>query len=490
MAQPAGLTSAGLAAFCCVVLILGAWLYLPSEMQDRGPRRIIFHSAFSAENIEEAGTVADSPRRAASLGAGAASKSHFSEEEQSHSDGHNDKATWPFEDKAFNEICKAQLWFSKYTAFHRNGLEALHRGEKLPVVAFRCHDTASLSFNETQEDIWCGGLGDRLPGIVSSFVLAVLSNRIFLMDWTLAPSAFEHNFINWEYESALANQPERSIFTRDVHHNPIAFLRILGNMESEGERPLDFDTISLIINRARATLLFDVNELPPKIDQVEMHHHQLTALGFQRENIFGCILRYLLQVPPRVKDEFRSYASILSDPDTLAIGIHIRTTDKAMFRNESLPLERYRNRFESAQEIERLHGSKYKRVVWLLLSDNDSLRQASVVEYGSKVMITHITPYHVNKFEHDMKRSNKHTAIVPPLRALETSIGEWWLYSLCDYFILDPWSGFSRTALFYSLKQGNIVVQTPEAHSRHETAPDFEFELITPLDVRAAGSGS
>lgn len=68
-------------------------------------------------------------------------------------------------------------WVTQYEMFHKNSVEKLSRGESVQALVYSCESN-------------CGGLGDRISGIISSFYAAVVMRRVFVIDsihpWPLA----------------------------------------------------------------------------------------------------------------------------------------------------------------------------------------------------------------------------------------------------------------------------------------------------------------
>ena len=62
-------------------------------------------------------------------------------------------------------------WLFKYEAKHAFDLKRLRKGESVKVLVYTCHGG-------------CGGLGDRLSGMLSAFYVAVATERLFLIDHT------------------------------------------------------------------------------------------------------------------------------------------------------------------------------------------------------------------------------------------------------------------------------------------------------------------
>ena len=110
-----------------------------------------------------------------------------------------------------NEKCVEKA-IEEYAAFHAHGIESIRAGKPVQVLVYECHGSQR-----------CGGLGNRLEGILSAFYVAVATRRVFVidshepfpLDETLEPSS-----INWNIMSLLNTRDHGSNETIDlIDHN-------------------------------------------------------------------------------------------------------------------------------------------------------------------------------------------------------------------------------------------------------------------------------
>ena len=126
-------------------------------------------------------------------------------------------------------------WFCEYATFHHEvtrPFPKLHA--KVKFLVYSCEDSG------------CGGLGDRISGIVSAFFLSVALNRVFLIEYTY-PFRLEETlipkFISWHRSINLAKLRSEEISLVDSQDKVLA-LEQLEDLELRG-----VPVIRLRINR-------------------------------------------------------------------------------------------------------------------------------------------------------------------------------------------------------------------------------------------------
>lgn len=84
-------------------------------------------------------------------------------------------------------------WIQWYKKFHADGLKSTNKNRRFLVFYCPGHDGG------------CGGYGNRMVGLISTFYLSILLDRIFLMHWG-GPEKFETfllpNQIDWTYDES------------------------------------------------------------------------------------------------------------------------------------------------------------------------------------------------------------------------------------------------------------------------------------------------
>ena len=64
-----------------------------------------------------------------------------------------------------------ETWLSEYITWHAQELQRLKAGEHVEILVYTCGP-----------DEFCGGIGDRISGILSTFYVAVVTKRLFMID--------------------------------------------------------------------------------------------------------------------------------------------------------------------------------------------------------------------------------------------------------------------------------------------------------------------
>ena len=111
--------------------------------------------------------------------------------------------------------------------------------------------------------------------------------------------------------------------------------------------PRHFKTVMLSINRGKTIVIMDN----------PYHSQYLQNLGLSKQNVFGCIVNFLLQPKPQIFMPLREEISYMSESSgkVLKIGIQIRIGDEswdANHRRGIAELARYAPYFKCARQIE------------------------------------------------------------------------------------------------------------------------------------------
>ena len=158
-------------------------------------------------------------------------------------------------------------------------------------------------------------------------------------------------------------------------------------------------------------------------------------MGLRPDTMFGCAMRFLLAPRPELRDLFARELEILSDADTLKIGIQIRTNDEILngAAADEKSIDERSNFFECASDIESVRARPGQRVVWYLVSDSMAVRRRAKERYGDKVVtrLDGLTLKHVgDKGGGGLRDEAERRA------AFLSSAGEMWLLSLCDFHVI------------------------------------------------------
>jgi hypothetical protein len=262
-----------------------------------------------------------------------------------------------------------------------------------------------------------------------------------MLDWDLAHVAFEPVGFDWRIrESWLFNETLVGGGFNDEHrHHPARVIKFGGN-------------------RASLHKILSSNESSPLF----WWRNRLVGLGLQNTHGFGCLMRGLLQPAEQVRVRFKNYAALLSS-GVFSIGIHFREGDSAMYGGRNVSFNPDDKRFKIAQSLTRRYANFYHPVRWLVVSDSADFRRMCSEwadrEHSSRfpfsrrnsVIVPSIIPSHLSPTERAKWGLNISVSLEDISESIVTSVGEWWLLSLCSVNVLDGWSGFAKTAAVYSL---------------------------------------
>eukprot|EP01031_Cornospumella_fuschlensis_P034089 gene34089-41262_t len=346
-------------------------------------------------------------------------------------------------------------WAQKYITRHKDSLAA-------PATAKFLVAVPNLS-----------GLADRVIGIVSSFMLAMLTGRAFQIGprSPLIPlqSVFNTKYINWirpadpewiieplKYKAKEMNY-NSTVLSEKRHFavNTLDNWKLLNNFLSQNLDGLlggDAQITYIVINRGLSMRIFTNKHYSNELE---------ITWRLSQETAFGCIVHLLFQPKPEIfltiPDLFSGVMQVQeSSKKVVLIGIQIRVGDH-IFANDAVQLAGFHAYFDCARQIEEFALQEgYSEAKWLVVTDSRSLRKEVVAAYGDKV----ITSLHTH-IEHSAKESSvcTHNCTVSS-KGFEAAAAEWWMLSFSTYHIISQYSGFGRSASMVGFK-GRSVYTVP-----------------------------
>ena len=317
------------------------------------------------------------------------------------------------------------------------------------------------------------GVADRLSGLVSEFIFALLSDRAFsyisygdLPNWSVAfSSPFLHQeqlefpsdaveSLKYTYKSVRNYRGDRS-YAASVNmsaYYPIYLIneKLLASQFFElkdlAQEPAGFTDTTFIIMASNRGASYSIFNNP--------HHRQkLVEWGLTPETCFGCIMHFLF-LPRHNICNSGCRASELQlhnagKEGTLRIGIHVRLGDSVFRDDSSTSLDNASAFFECAFEL----VSQYKpaRHLFFLISDSLQLRVLAKLKYKDVLVTdTSTKSLHVDCLHNpDMCRASN--------EAMQGAVANLFLMSMCDLHILTQGSGFSNMGAWL----------IPRNHSNH-----------------------
>ena len=229
-----------------------------------------------------------------------------------------------------NKYSKFLTELANYTAFHareRNSATARK-------ILFLC-----------DKKHFCGGLGDRIRGVTYTLLLAMLSRRVFLLDWRdsrldKGPQTYlEPNMIDWrlthEDEESIRRQ-KKSSDCSNTHSIISAGIFSAGDLRTDNtptQLRSKFDALmekcfwfTLKSNMLISSLVYGRDLASLQWLKASMKKFGLDKLSqLEIDALIGVAFRYLFQFSPQMREEIQAARHVLRLDGLTYVGIHVRT---------------------------------------------------------------------------------------------------------------------------------------------------------------------
>eukprot|EP01116_Phalansterium_solitarium_P014015 TRINITY_DN3150_c0_g1_i1.p1 TRINITY_DN3150_c0_g1~~TRINITY_DN3150_c0_g1_i1.p1 ORF type:complete len:471 (-),score=103.10 TRINITY_DN3150_c0_g1_i1:384-1796(-) len=336
----------------------------------------------------------------------------------------SDLKPWPEDRAADSALCGT--WQDEYRIVH-GGPHADFATNGRKYSAFQCRAGEV-----------CGGIADRILGMMTGFMFAIMTNRTFVLD--LFIPGFPYTYHN-------------------VPPNGGDLVPALGTRGDWGSDYVMVDILHWASITKQFLMETDLNTHYPQrlvvwrgnrgavIPMFSNPHHKaaLQRTGLRPEVAWGCMFNFLMRPRPEVLLEHEKDTAALRDPTTFVIGMHIRAGDENIGKTpanatrlaDGRTLDNWQSWLDCAFELEHsIAGGRPTR--WYFLSDSLTLRQMVVNRYGNKTINMEVRePGHVTGNAADSENvAHNVTGYV--------GVAEHWLYGLCDAWVMGD-SGYSKT---------------------------------------------
>ncbi|KAL0088187.1 hypothetical protein J3Q64DRAFT_1813217 [Phycomyces blakesleeanus] len=391
-------------------------------------------------------------------------------------------------------------WMARYTALHEKRLEQLERLKAGDYESFSHEDRPRYVGYLCQVDKnnprrGCGGLADRMSGMVSTFFYALLTDRAYLAYWEPTnpvplEDLFEKPSIDWSYNP---NQL-KELFTKEnllLSFSEVDMLnynwKSIGNTLFPNGPSQNFHQlwntsfVSMRSNRAYIIRTFQKSSIYPE---------WLAKVGLTKENAFRCMTDYLFRPTIGSRRFIKAYKNLFDMESVLSIGLQIRTDDRALANPESddNTLEQWDYFFKCANDLrDAKKRDHHKTVVYFLITDSISLREQFISMNNNKILakqvlgdgykytslvttglpIEHMEPTVViPKFSADAK-SKLLKAKGHMLAGVNSAVIENWLLSATNYRLISR-KGYGKMAAFHA-KEARTTINLPEIGRKNVT---------------------
>jgi hypothetical protein len=168
----------------------------------------------------------------------------------------------------------------------------------------------------------------------------------------------------------------------------------------------------------------------------------------------------------------------LSDVAPLKISVNIRVGDHVFQqeRDAETTLEPFLDVLECAEEIEAFARAPAQPVLWYFTSDSLRLRQLVAQQYGEKVLADTTTTYVHGDCVVSCGDAQSQNA------SLITAVGQLYAMTLCDYHIINRWSGFGRFGAWASNRYRNMYSFPRESGKSKCTVNAYDALEVSALE--------
>lgn len=315
-------------------------------------------------------------------------------------------------------------WLNSFSSFHHEQLQL-------------CRNGRILVYQQSLTQ----GVGDVMTGIVTAFLLALLSHRAFVINerffnelYVPAVDGFDWR---WNSRNAYCVDTSDTLELIDWGTGLDVARRIL---QTEYNR----NQFRLRSNRGHVGELWD---------DVGFGDTLRKELGLRSKcSAFGELWHLLFRPSLRIQDALKQFARHLPDSDLsthehrVTICAHIRTGDQA-FSNDSSYLDvdvASRDVIRCTKTLAARYGNDTS-ISMFVFSDNARIREHISKHLPSLVQSIPWQPSHTGYFPESLTEEEQRD------RSFETH-QEWLLFSKCTYLMPTTTSGFSRTAIFAALQ--------------------------------------
>ncbi|KAF9136872.1 hypothetical protein BG015_002975 [Linnemannia schmuckeri] len=327
----------------------------------------------------------------------------------------------------------------------------------------------------------CGQISDRLMSAASLFMVSLLTDREFFVDWEEYPlfSVFRTPFLNLQAPSATTDVKIEGESRDEQQQEQRPLSLSMSNWEAE-DLDLVFGIRSLSTYLDTKTRTRSGHQSARKMHdqlvvtpQVRIHTNRglvqrimtdtsfsdrLESMGLHQHNAYECILSFLFRPTWTTQELIHQYRAVFKTPGVTTIGIHLPSGDA----DRRFTLREYEHSMPCAQNLSReirfRNRNPDERVLYVIFTDSIQIRNKIQKEYGDKLnLIFPPTPQQQQQLHLEKtlkKRAAGEEAYSPfdptaPISAYDedSNMLSSYLFSETDYQIITS-SSFSKLALF------------------------------------------
>lgn len=332
-------------------------------------------------------------------------------------------------------------WQRRYKTFHHKTLRSWKSGRYL---IYSCKG----------DGYGCAGYGNRIGGIASLFFLAILTNRVFLIDWKLPESTalerfLQPNNIQWNYDlSEIQSLPSAIQYWGKGYPKNLQPENIIKPSNDYGEfvrwfQSVDFDSyFNKPVEQITATWGFG-DEIWSNPYLARKAHKLGIVRPLISYSLVGCAFDFLFKTTEELQGKISQARKVVfTSPSLPVIGLHIRMGDAVFGRQRPLNVQNFKTFFSCAQLVEKSIAESSGKgdaesIKWFLASDDVFIKQYAIQQFPSKILTLDLKPQHIGIF---------HKVRFPSYEGMMGVLLDHFLLADCFFLILSS-STFGKSAL-------------------------------------------
>ncbi|KAI8142183.1 hypothetical protein BJV82DRAFT_615859 [Fennellomyces sp. T-0311] len=391
------------------------------------------------------------------------------------------------------------VWQEQYYDLHQQRLEQLQRlkagdfesfghESKPEYVSYIC-----ASDPKNRGSHGCGGLADRMNGMVSTFFYALLTDRAYLANWQdplPLETLFEKPSIDWSFNPSEMRDlfdkkndkylSYQSVNTLNQKWGSIGRTVFPDGPSQDFKKLWKASYVEWHSNRAFVIRTFQESSIYPD---------QLEKVGLTKENAFRCIMDYLFRPTVGARQFINAYKHMFEMESILSIGLQIRTGDSGIVNpgKDTNTLEMWDYFMICANQLrEAKRATHHKQVVYFLITDSARLRDEFVsLNYDKAkaqqflgdnhqdvtMVVTGLPIEHVEartirpKFMNNKTEASLSADEQQTLAGVNAAVIENWLLSYTDYRLISR-QGFGKLSAFHS-NSAHTTIGMPKLSRKH-----------------------
>jgi hypothetical protein len=353
-----------------------------------------------------------------------------------------------FERRIEQKCADHARWLSAYADFHSDSLAFQNDQQQFPrYLNYRCAHN-------------CGGHGDRLHGMITVFLLAVLTNRTFLASMSVPAdlqTIFVAGAINW-----MSTNYIRSNSTLDL--NWINFLRkdkTAGQFDFQSllDSPTSANFITISMNTDIIPMMFKPHgkEYDDTWYGNRRHYNRflysrMDQIGIPRDDyVQACSYNALFRPSASVRRQIQITLKQNPVPPSPYIAIHVRaggTSRNKFGDSRRIKQNNWPKAWAAGFEMEKRLGLAPNTSHWFIASDDLLVMELARQIRGDMVFFRSQQPLHVDRCALNNVNS---------LRGFVNTAVDWYLLAGADALLM-CYSQFSYTARRYGLFAENETI--------------------------------